>query len=436
MKRIYHITACFFDISLNQSLNMKKNIYVLVRVMLIIMAATSVKGQILSEREILNIEKNATDISVDEQYRHGNWQSLIEKVKHKRIVLVGELNHGSKENFKVRNDLIQSLHERAGFDVILFEAGLGEVHVVDLLKTKLSSEVKTYSLMSQWQNKAFSDLFSYAQSENMAVGGFDIQRGFGGFFDGIFEEACRKHGIDSMAYQNLEKEFVNQKKILANSNSEYEEVYPEANRLLTSYQAIYEVLEAANPSTTQAHFVLKTIENRIDYLTYMLAFANDKNWSKRWAARDLGMAKNVKWLLDDVFKDEKVIIVAHNFHIAKHNEQEEVMGEYLKEDFDTEMYSIGTFIGTGHYWQSGQPKEIVPVDRESPDIKHIIQALDGRVHFMDISNEAPSRDAWMDKKILVNDSFINLSGGNELILSKWFDGIILIDKSTIPEKHH
>ncbi|HEV7783653.1 MAG TPA: hypothetical protein VGO58_20420 [Chitinophagaceae bacterium] len=54
------------------------------------------------------------------------------------MVLIGEPNHGSKEIFLLRNSLIKFLHESHGFDIILFESGIGELIRADISKDQLT----------------------------------------------------------------------------------------------------------------------------------------------------------------------------------------------------------------------------------------------------------------------------------------------------------
>lgn len=54
--------------------------------------------------------------------------------------------------------------------------------------------------------------------------------------------------------------------------------------------------------------------------------------------------------------------------------------------------------------------------------------------FLDIPNKANKKMNWLFNDIIINDTFINLSNSNEMVLSKNFDGSLFIDKTSIPEK--
>ena len=143
------------------------------------------------------------------------------------------------------------------------------------------------------------------------------------------------------------------------------------------------------------------------------------------------MAINVNWLLDNFYPDEKVIVYAHNFHIAKYNEKEEVMGEYLSKTMSDEMYSVGFFAGSGTYRSN---ESLSPPDSTRLDIKHIISQLDAGINFLHIPKSRKKGNEWLYQPIVVNDTFIDLSSSHTMTLSKQFDGLILIDKISFAKK--
>ena len=171
----------------------------------------------------------------------------------------------------------------------------------------------------------------------------------------------------------------------------------------------------------------RTLENRIHYLSYMLQFVMTKNWNSRWKARDLMMANNVSWIMDK-YKDAKnVIIIGHNFHISRFNENEEVMGEFLYDKLDGEIYVLGVFAGQGSYLNNrGVPEKLSPPASDNLDIKHIIQTDGGVVTYLDFINYN-GNSKWLYEPLVINDTFIDLSGSNKLLMGMAFDGVLLLD---------
>lgn len=382
------------------------------------------------------LNRKIKSVNVDENYRNGNWTPLLKQVKNKRIVLLGELNHGSKEIFVSRNDLIKSLYEKLGFNVILFESGIGELISIDLNKKKLTSKEMTEGFFDGWRTNEFVELMGYIKSNNMSISGFDVQRSGSSFENLLKNELIRLH-LDPNQFSNIEKRFSDEKRKLTNRKTVLNSVQNSTEKLIKDYKiqlSIIEKIDSQNLNKT-SHFVIITIKNRIKYLEYFLDFVGDKDWNKRWKARDYMMYSNIDWLLKTIYKNQKVIVIGHNFHISKHNKKEEVMGEFLKKEYDSEMYSIGIFAGKGSFANnSGKEENLKPVSNNALDIKHIINSLKHRISFLDIPRKRNKKSLWLFDKIIINDTFIDLSNSNEMVLAKSFDGLLFIDKISIPEK--
>ena len=81
---------------------------------LLIFWTGSLTGQNLTSHQLIYLNNTVNTICNDTILSKSNWQSLKTAIKDKRIVLLGEPNHGSKEIFKLRNDLIRFLHNNPG----------------------------------------------------------------------------------------------------------------------------------------------------------------------------------------------------------------------------------------------------------------------------------------------------------------------------------
>ncbi|WP_422104349.1 erythromycin esterase family protein [Winogradskyella sp.] len=375
-------------------------------------------------------------IEVDSNYINGNWKPTLKAVKNKRIVLLGELNHGSKEIFKSRNDLIKSLNQELGFNVILFESGIGELIEINLQKKTLSPTEMTYGFFGGWRTDEFVELMDYIKSNNISISGFDVQR-TGGAFEKILIDEIVRLNLDSDKYGDLEKRFFNEKRKLTNRQAVYDSVQKSTHNLIEDYKILKLSIKKAERVALNdvSNFVVRTIENRIKYLQYFLNFVKDRDWSKRWKERDFMMFSNIDWLLKTIYKNQKVIVIAHNFHISKFNKKEEVMGEFLKMKYDSEMYSIGVFAGGGNFSNNrGTKEKLKPISNDGLDIKHVIKDFSGKVGFLNIPEKRNKNSTWLFEDIIINDTFIDLSGSNKMTLSRNFDGLIFIDKISPPEK--
>lgn len=380
-------------------------------------------AQILSEEQSKIVSTHIVNLEADSSYQNANWEPVLNAVKNKRIVLIGEFNHGSKEVFISRNELVKQLYEKLGFDLILFESGLGELEVVNLNMKELSPTELTQGFFGPWRTMEFQNLMHYIQKNNISISGFDVQRTGSTFTNYLTKK------FNNEVFEETEEQFVALKSQLSNYKTIYDSIETPTLQLINVYQNIKDSLRISD------QFSIKTIENRINFLSYMMDFIKTKDWNKRWEERDKAMANNIKWILSNQVSNQKTIIIGHNFHISKFNEKENVMGEFLKADFEDEMYVIGAFAGNGTFANnSGKPETLSPPSHKAMDIKHIIAADQGRLTFLNITEKLGERAQWLQEPIIVNDTFVDLSNSNELFLTKCFDGILLFDTVTPAEK--
>jgi len=393
-----------------------------------LLISNKIFSQSLTEAQKTFLKRNSKTIYLDSLKNQPNWAPLISKIKNKKLILLGEFNHGSKEIFELRNSLIKHLHKEAGAKVILLESGIGEIAFADINRDTLTASQMTNGLVGPWRTKEFEALMDYVKSQNIAISGFDVQK-TGGSFVYLLNHVAQKYRLDSVDVYSLESRYGAITKELTNKKAVYDSLKVKTSTLTHDYQAVQEKISDIITGSTSKDLLFTeiTLKNRITYLTYMLQFLEDKNWNKRWAARDLTMANNILWLIDNIYRGQQVIIIGHNFHIGKYNENETVMGEVLKAKYDKEMYSIGVFAGSGAYSDNfGKTVEMTSPDSAEFDIKHVIAELHGAANFIDIPDRFSNGSDWLDNDVIINDTFIDLSNSNKMNLSKTFDGLILL----------
>ncbi|MCO6475436.1 MAG: erythromycin esterase family protein [Phaeodactylibacter sp.] len=380
-------------------------------------------GQTLTAEQAAFISTHFVNLKADENYINADWEPVLSAIENKRLVLIGEFNHGSKEIFTSRNELIQQLHQKLGFDLILFESGLGELEAVNLKMKELNPFELTQGFFGPWRTQEFGQLMKYIQQNDIQISGFDVQRTGSTFTNYLSDKT------DSDEFKEIEKEFIALKSHLTNYRTVYDSIST------TTFQLIERYEEIGNNLSFHDNFSKRAIANRVNYLTYMLDFIKTKDWNKRWEERDRAMAENIKWILNNQEPNQKAIVIAHNFHVSKYNEKENVMGEFLKEDYKSEMFTIGVFAGKGAFANnSGQAEPLSPPSVSGLDIKHIIAADQGRLTFLNINQDLDKTAPWLQDPLIVNDTFIDLSSSNEMFLSRCFDGVLLLDEITPAEK--
>ena len=377
------------------------------------------------------------------------WKRIARAVGDARVLYLGEPNHGSREIFLARNALIREMHRRLGFDVILLEAGIGEVAAarmgVDALDPSNGFVAALNGAMfGGWRTEEMRNLFSFALEQNIDLAGYDVQKTGGGFrfwLDG-FHEA---YGGTESAGSALEERFDRVQRKLRDRQVAIEIFADDAQALIREYDTLADYLAGMHrdhprhrvEQRTAWHWklIVRTLQNRAAFLRYMLDFRRDSDWNKRWAARDRMMAENIAWLAEHLYSGRKIIVIGHNFHVARHNEREEVMGEYLEELLDRPSYVLGAFSGRGEFADnSGRPEPLSPPDPERLDIKHVILGMRAPLGFLDFPRQPHRRFGWLDREIAVHDTFIDLSRGDSMKLRQHFDGLLLIKDSSLPRR--
>src|SRR5688572_29207980 len=70
--------------------------------------------QSLTNAQLAFLKINTKTIVRDSLQRQPDWNYISPYLKDKKIILIGEPNHGSKEIFELRNSLIKYLHKETG----------------------------------------------------------------------------------------------------------------------------------------------------------------------------------------------------------------------------------------------------------------------------------------------------------------------------------
>lgn len=354
---------------------------------------------------------------------------LKKQLKNQRIVAIGEFNHGSSEVFYLKKRLIQYLYQELDYDVILFESGVGEMLLPNYSRDTLSARRMIYSLVGPWQTQSHVSLMSLVkENPDLKIAGFDIQKS-GGAFSRIVRPITKQieggTGIDLI---DLEKRNDELRKML-NGRKLTDEISAARENVLMDYQKVLSFLAGSSmqgPGAIPMKLITQTIHNRMAYIGYRYDFLKDKDWNKRWLKRDSLMAENVRFFTEELYPDKKVIILGHNFHIARYNPKEEVMGEYLQSMLKENIYTIGVYAARGSYANNSRQEEKLSASEGPGDIKHYIHLQSDEIQFLNIPHKKKKGIDWIYGDIIINDTFNDLSGSRKVDLSKWFDGLILL----------
>jgi len=345
--------------------------------------------------------------------------SFLEDVlHHKKIVLLGELTHSDATTFKAKSRIVRYLHEKLGYNVVLYEAGLYDMWFMaagDTLKPNLGL------WHFWWDNDECRPLWNYfqkaKQSENpVLLGGFDIQT------SGQIEIDVRKQLITNhLSVKDIDiDDYPSFKKLL---NLFY------ANWIWTNKNMSQSLLDSIQTDLSQILIELKKTKDGIDdevnyrYLSGIKVFNElRRNYETgdpiRLGVRDSLMADNLIWLVEEIFKEEKVIIWSANIHIFNDGAHLgfKPMGAYIKEKYGNDAYSIA-FASYARQTKNGHLYDV----SSNKSIEYLLHLNKNKYSFINLNN--------VERSFLDED---NISSVNQMINLKnnWkeqSDGIFFID---------
>ncbi|MGE3467809.1 MAG: erythromycin esterase family protein, partial [Pyrinomonadaceae bacterium] len=270
----------------------------------------NVFGQLLSadQQKFLDISSKSFSITAQNDR---DLRFLDKALENRRIVLLGEFTHGSKEINLAKNRLISYLHERLGFNVLLLESGLGEVYSINFCRGELTSRQMVTNLTGPWQTEEYVDLMHFLKARpKLRVAGFDVQR------TGRSFAAAVKGLVKPEDIVDLERRFTELLAKLTNRKASFlAPEIAEKESLIADYRKLRPAIDPQiiTSENEKLEFVQKVIDNRIEYLEYLGQFRVDNDYRKRFRARDTLMAQNILWLANEMYPKDKIVISGHNF---------------------------------------------------------------------------------------------------------------------------
>jgi erythromycin esterase len=280
--------------------------------------------------------------------------------EHKAIIGLGEATHGTKEFFEMKHRLVKYLVGHMEFKVFAIEANFSECVAINdyVMYGKGSAEAALKGIYFwTWNTVELLDMITWmrqynssrADKDKVQFWGIDMQYGRGAAE--IVLAAVKKYNIHGGKYDalldTLSKDRNNIAGIDDSERKQLKELYKElemsaALRKQYSREA-YELL------LQHAKTLLQATEYRISTENY----------------RDSCMTENVKWLYG--YTTEKIIVWAHNSHIAKEKTGTpyEPMGKKLAAEYKDNYYALGFDFGTGSFraykdkYATGSAKDFV-----------------------------------------------------------------------------
>lgn len=242
-----------------------------------------------------------------------------------RLVFLGEQTHGGATTFEAKIKLIKYLHQNAGFDVLAFESSL---FGMGWAEQQIYSGTGSFQALFTNLAEAFSQcdqvfpLFSYfdqtTRVENpLHLVGFDVH--YGGNANWLY-------AADYLQRFLLQYEVENEQHVAMLRNAVNHVIGRYGVPQLSEYEATLELIKKVSDKlgglnvdsgmlVEQPAFwrqFLRSIASQMEMYWYY-----GENSHGGQLARERQMAENLAWFANDVFPDKKIVVWAHNIHVAK-----------------------------------------------------------------------------------------------------------------------
>mgnify|MGYP001603249279 CR=1 FL=1 len=392
-------------------------------------------------------------ISTDTAYSNGEWvwKLIPDSVfDNKQIIACGQSTHGSRENFLIQTSIFKKLVQEKGVRVFVLEAAYSDIlEVNDYVTTGvgIKDSIATNLTFDIWKKEEMLELIEWVREFNLtrteddkilflgcSVQEVDITIDAVKTFFGMF------YPEDKNQVEQILVSF-NKDSVLKNMSNPDETV-----RLLKSKIDELRLLATTMPELPDSNERIGYLlyKRSIDLLDQILA-SIDQSRSERRGDGDSIMAVNLKWIVDNHFRQGPVFLWAHNMHITFEEpdySKEKLLGMYLYEAYGDDYYSIGIdFISgsirtqTTYHDSTPDLTKVIPVaESDSAYLNYYISNLNGGLVLFRY-DQARKDSLFLNSTLFWNGHKIHnlgvVFGGNGLNLNAhYFNSIIFYPHAT------
>lgn len=330
-------------------------------------------GQDQLSNEIVNRSVPFNDIN--------DFSDLIDKIKDKKVVMLGESSHGTKEFYEWRTAISSELIKNYGFNFIAVEGDWPPCQEINrYIQNK--NFLSTFEVLRKfnrwptwmWANGEIALLMDFLKDYNSGV---RKQIGFHGLdlyslYESMDEIVRQLDDVDPKLSKKIRKYYACFDPYSKNER-EYVKALLHADKgcLQEVKSALEEILKKSfhgEESFFDASQNARVVKNAEEYYRSLISF-NDESWN----IRDYHMLETLDMLLSHYGSNSKGIVWAHNTHIGDYKATDMLVqgqiniGGIARQKYGAENVSLvgfTTYTGTvtaSHAWEG--PTEVMKVPK-------------------------------------------------------------------------
>lgn len=273
-------------------------------------------------------------------------ETIGKSIGEAKIVLLGEPSHGDGGAIQMKTRLLKYLHEKKGFDVLLFEADLysilfGVSDMKDTTKINLMIKENIYTCWSE--SKVSQDLWTYykkqlAGKNPISIGGIDCRHA-GNFAKSTLVENLTSvlKTIDSEITSNNYKNFTKDIHYILKNEFSSKKDSVDIDNFSLQIKNIEESIKFSNLDQRTRNLWLIEMSNLKGCFDLLI---NGKS-------RDIVMAQNFLYLSKYIYPNKKIIVWSHNNHnVLDVNTYASFSPDFAKEWYENNTYQNFTYFGS------------------------------------------------------------------------------------------
>lgn len=370
-------------------------------------------------------------------------QPLAEAVGGKRIVTLGEASHSDGSAFELKARVARFLHERCGYDVLVFEAGLYECDRAWREAVDGASLVERgrAALQPIWErSRTVQELLRYMQASveterPLVFAGMDmmptglILAEAGEDLVRAAREAAVDESLAAAGQRLIETLPMGLGRLLAAPAAEREE----SCRVLLELAA---ALRDGRRVPERARFMAQFLESLVACIEMLSAAdMSDPEGSPELNRRDEQMAKNLVFLAREVFPDKKLLVWGATSHLSRRRDGLQVytapymvpIGEHLTSLLPDSTYHLAVTSFEGKIGSAtGSPEMEIPA-APAGSLEELWAATGVAAGFLDLRSLQPGT-SWVQGPISVR------AMGHGDVTGRWSESVdgILFTRDLLP----